>query len=57
MIELKLEALFCVPFDQMVNPGNLVCCGRESECRFLCADCCLKSLHVDYLNGEHMVIR
>ena len=36
MVELKLEALFCVPFDQMVNPRDLACCGRESECRFLC---------------------
>ncbi len=24
MVELKLEALFTVPFDQMVNPRNLV---------------------------------
>jgi hypothetical protein len=56
MVEVKLKALLGVPFDQMVNPRNLACCGRESECRFLCADCCLKSLHVDYLNGEHMVI-
>ncbi len=22
MVELRLEALFCVPFDQMVNPRN-----------------------------------
>ena len=36
MVELKLEALFCVPFDQLVNPRNLACCGRESECRFSC---------------------
>ncbi len=34
MVELRLKALFGVPFDQMVNPRNLACCVRESECRF-----------------------
>ena len=26
MVELKWKTLFCVPFDQMVNPRNLACC-------------------------------
>ena len=26
MVELKLKTLYCVPFDQVVNPRNLACC-------------------------------
>ena len=26
MVELKWKTVFCVPFDQMVNPRNLACC-------------------------------
>ena len=41
MVKLKLEALFCVPFDQMVNPRNFSLLSlRNLSADSRSGDCC-----------------